>query len=199
MPEIRNLTKSYGDQVIFSNLTLTLEDGGIYCLMAPSGKGKTTLFRILMGLEQADSGSFSGFREAGIAPVFQEDRLVPGLGAEKNIRLVNPSCTVEELRGELLLLLPEDSLKKPVSEFSGGMRRRVALMRALLSKGKVLLFDEPFTGLDEETRKLAMDYVLKRRNGRTLIFTTHHPEEASILGAKLILWDEEKCGWSLQP
>ena len=194
---IRQLSKSYNDIPVFQDVELHLEDGGIYCLLAPSGAGKTTLFRILMGLERADRGWIQGLPEGPVATVFQEDRLCPSLTAQKNIQLVQPVITGDALRHELKRLLPEDSLDKPVSEFSGGMRRRVALMRALLAPGQWLVMDEPFTGLDEETREVAMEYVLSRRNGRTLLFTTHHVEEADRLGATRILWQEQEKRWNM--
>ena len=195
--EIQRLSKSYNSTLVFQNVDLQLEDGGIYCLLAPSGAGKTTLFRILMGLEQPDSGRITGLPAGPVAAVFQEDRLCPGLTAEKNIQMIRPSVTGEALRRELLTLLPADSLNKPVREFSGGMRRRVALMRAMLAPGQLLLMDEPFTGLDEDTREAAMEYVLARRRGRTLLFTTHHVEEAERLGATCILWQEQEKNWTI--
>lgn len=195
--EIQKLSKSYNGIPVFQNVELRLEDGGIYCLLAPSGAGKTTLFRILMGLEQPDSGLVSGLPEGPVAAVFQEDRLCPALTAQKNIQLVHPVVTGEILGRELRQLLPEDSLDKPISEFSGGMRRRVSLMRAMLAPGQLLLMDEPFTGLDEDTREDAMEYVLTHRRGRTLLFTTHHVEEAEYLGAIRILWQEMERNWAL--
>ena len=195
--EIEKLSKSYNGVPVFQNVDLQLEDGGIYCLLAPSGAGKTTLFRILMGLEQADQGRIMGLPKGPVAAVFQEDRLCQTLTAQKNIQMVRPVITGEALRQELLLLLPKDSLEKPVSEFSGGMRRRVALMRAMLAPGQLLLMDEPFTGLDEDTRESAMEYVLTHRRGRTLLFTTHHVEEAIRLGATLIQWQEKERNWKV--
>ena len=194
---IETLSKSYNGIPVFQNVELQLEDGGIYCLLAPSGAGKTTLFRILMGLERADSGQITGIPAGPVAAVFQEDRLCPALTAQKNIQLVHPVIDGQALRQELLALLPEDSLDKPVAEFSGGMRRRVALMRAMLAPGQLLLMDEPFTGLDEDTREAAMEYVLAHRRGRTLLFTTHHVEEAERLGATGILWQESERNWKI--
>lgn len=193
---IHNLSKSYGSTPVFRNVNLTLEDGGVYCLMAPSGSGKTTLLRILMGLETPDAGTIEGLGARQISAVFQEDRLCPHLNAAGNIRLVNPACSDTKLHQELLTLLPADSLSKPVSAFSGGMRRRVSLLRAMLSRGELLLFDEPFNGLDEQNRQDAIHYVQKRRNGRTLLFTTHHMEEAQALGASCFVWDGNALAWS---
>ncbi len=192
---IRHLSKSYHRIPVFQNVSLTLEDGGVYCLMAPSGCGKTTLLRILMGLEAPDAGSVEGLKNRQISAVFQEDRLCPHLNAAGNIRLVNPACSDAELTQELLTLLPADSLTRPVSSFSGGMRRRVSLLRAMLAKGEILLFDEPFNGLDEQNRQDAINYVQKKRNNRTLLFTTHHMEEARALKASCFGWDKYALSW----
>lgn len=192
---IHNLSKSYDHIPVFQNVSLELEEGGVYCLMAPSGAGKTTLLRILMGLEAPDAGRVEGLDGRLISAVFQDDRLCPHLNAAGNIRLVDPVCSDAELRQELLALLPSDSLSKPVSSFSGGMRRRVSLLRAMQSRGEILLFDEPFNGLDEQIRQDAIHYVQKRRNGRTLLFTTHHMEEARALNASLFIWNEEALSW----
>lgn len=187
------LCKSYGSQSVLKDFDMELAGGGIYCLMAPSGAGKTTLLRLLSGLEQPDRGKIryiSTEAETACTPaqmtfafVFQEDRLCPGLGAVKNVELVHPVVTGQMLQEEIGRLLPREALSKPVSEFSGGMSRRTALLRAMLSPGEVLLMDEPFTGLDEDSRQAAYRYVLEHRNGRTLLFTTHHEEEGKALGA----------------
>lgn len=192
---IHDLCKSYHGTPVFCHVNLTLEEGGVYCLMAPSGAGKTTLLRILMGLETPDAGTIKGLQNRTVAAVFQEDRLCLSLSAAENIRLIQPACSLSELDQELLSLLPADSLSRPVSSFSGGMCRRVSLLRAMLSKGELLLFDEPFNGLDEHSRAAAVSYVQKKRNGRTLLFTTHHAEEARALSARCFTWDDKALTW----
>ena len=147
---VRDLTKSYGDSLVLDHVSLDLESGCPCCLMAPSGAGKTTLFRILMGLETADSGTIEGLEGRSFSAVFQEDRLLEGYTALQNIRFVTGrGYPAHELTAIIKHLLPEDSLKKPVSEFSGGMKRRVAILRAILAPSEIILMDEPFTGLDE--------------------------------------------------
>lgn len=131
---VRNLTKSYGDSLVLDHVSLDLESGCPCCLMAPSGAGKTTLFRILMGLETADSGTIEGLEGRSFSAVFQEDRLLEGYTALQNIRFVTGRWyPAHELTAIIKHLLPEDSLKKPVSEFSGGMKRRTAILRAILA------------------------------------------------------------------
>lgn len=192
---IHDLGKYYQNKPVFCHVNIRLEEGGVYALMAPSGAGKTTLLRILMGLETNEEGSIEGLEGQRIAAVFQEDRLCPSLNAIENIRLVDPVCSKKVLIEELKKLLPADSLKIPVSAFSGGMRRRVSLLRALLSPGELLFFDEPFNGLDKQSRQTAVEYVQEKRRGRTLLFTTHYPEEARALGANCFVWEDRERTW----
>ena len=186
MLEAVNVSKAYDGRPVIRDFSARFVPGSHTCLMGPSGCGKTTLLRLLMGLEAPDSGQIRIPEGTRFSAVFQEDRLCMGIGAVKNIRLVRPDLPAEAVRRELLELLPADSLSQPVSEFSGGMRRRVSLLRALLSSGDFLLFDEPFEGLDEKTRAAAMELVKQKREGRTLLFASHYPEEARALGAEII-------------
>lgn len=103
-------------------------------------------------------------------------------------------CFVEktnraEVRNNLLSILPDDSLDLPVSSLSGGMKRRVALARALSYPGKLIILDEPFTGLDKDTKLNVINYILKMRNNRTLLIATHGTDDADLLGAKIIKLD----------
>ena len=184
---VRDLTKSYGDSLVLDHVSLDLESGCPCCLMAPSGAGKTTLFRILMGLETADSGTIEGLEGRSFSAVFQEDRLLEGYTALQNIRFVTGrGYPAHELTAIIKHLLPEDSLKKPVSEFSGGMKRRVAILRAILAPTDIILMDEPFTGLDADTKQLTIDLVKELCAGKLLIIATHAEDDAELLGAKII-------------
>ena len=190
--QIQNLCKSYENQPILDHLSLDLKEGGIYALMGPSGRGKTTFLHILMGIVPADEGKFLGFSNKRISAVFQEDRLFPFLTASENIAAVSRNrCffSASELSGynEILAeLLPASSLSLPVRSFSGGMKRRVSLARALLVPSDLLILDEPFTGLDEASRLQTMSFLLKYRNERTLLFSTHRKDDADFLHASLI-------------
>lgn len=188
---ITDLCKTFDDNEVLKNVNITLKDNSIYCLMGASGIGKTTLLRILMGLEHADSGSISGIDIKSISCMFQEDRLIPYLSAIDNVRIVlRGKNNRDEIRNNLLSILPDDSLDMPVSSLSGGMKRRVALARALSYPGKLIILDEPFTGLDKDTKLNVIDYILKMRNNRTLLITTHGTDDANLLGAEIIKLDK---------
>lgn len=181
---------SFGEQHIFCDYCMTFETGGKYLLTAPSGAGKTTLFRVIAGLIDADSGTVTG-APACAGMVFQEDRLCEDYDAVCNIMLgmgknmafcLNKEGNIANMiEQEAAHILPKDCLHKPVSELSGGMRRRVALLRAVLSDSRLLLLDEPFSGLDEENRILCARYIMDRLDGRTLIVATHSKEEAGMI------------------
>ena len=185
--KITKLCKSYNGEAVLNNLSLTLEHGKRYCLMAPSGSGKTTLFRILMGFETPDSGQIDGLEQMTLAAVFQEDRLLEGYTALENIRFVTGNqYSNHELNHILLRLLPPEALAKPVYEFSGGMKRRTAILRALLAPSDFVIMDEPFTGLDAETKRNVMELIKEYTNGKLLLLSTHYEEDADLLGAELL-------------
>ena len=113
--------------------------------------------------------------------------LIPYLSAIENVRIVlHGKNNRNEIRNNLLSILPDDSLDMPVSSLSGGMKRRVALARALSYPGKLIILDEPFTGLDKDTKLNVIDYILKMRNNRTLLIATHGTDDANLLGAEII-------------
>lgn len=185
--EIKDLCKSYGDHVVLDHLSLTFPDHGIYCLMAPSGAGKTTFLRILAGLETADSGTVTGAIPGHISVQFQENRLIEFLDPVENTALVSrPHVTKKMLRRNLAEILPASCLSQPVDELSGGMQRRAALARAVWYPSSLILLDEPFTGLDCETRKSVIQYLLRMRRGRTMLLATHNKDDADLLGGEII-------------
>ena len=183
---IRNITKSYGEKTVFKDLNLKIESGKITCIMAPSGAGKTTLLRMLMGLEKPDSGSIVGLSAKRFSAVFQEERLCEGMTAIGNIRLVNPSLAPDRIRNELQKLGMHHCENQPVSELSGGMRRRVSILRALLAEYDALFMDEPFKGLDRALKKDVIAYVMEKTVGKTVIVVTHDRSEADLLRAEII-------------
>lgn len=179
--KIENLSKSYDDKQVFQNLNMELEEGKITCIMAPSGKGKTTLLRILIGLEKADCGTVTGIKEKNISVVFQEDRLCENLNVLSNIRLVQKEKI--EIREGLEAVGLLDCCHQSVRELSGGMKRRVAILRALYAKWDILFLDEPFKGLDKETKERVIEFLRKSCERKTVICITHEEKEAEALGA----------------
>lgn len=180
--KIQHLCKSFDGKVVLDHVSLTLESGGTACLMAPSGRGKTTLLRCIAGLETPDSGQITDLPER-IAYVFQEDRLCDGFSAVDNIRLVTGKALGEgEIRRHLEELGLAGSLDQPVRELSGGMRRRVVISRAVCFGADLLLLDEPFKGLDDEARQQTADYILRHRGAAAILCVTHDRENAAALG-----------------
>lgn len=183
---LSGISKSYSGKKILDQISFTVGEGEGLCLMGPSGCGKTTLFRILLGLESADEGKIEGIRQEALSAVFQEDRLLENLSAVKNVSIVCKKTESEkEIRRQLCEILPEEALDKPVRQLSGGMKRRVALVRAVMKKSDLVIMDEPFTGLDEITKKNVIAYLKKTMHGKTFLFSTHQEEEAILLGTKI--------------
>ena len=166
---LEDVCKGFGEQRVLADVSRTYEPGRIYYLTEPSGSGKTTLLRLLAGLEQPDSGSVTVFGACSM--VFQEDRLCEQYSAVKNVELVMGD--EGRARDALAQLLEADALDKPCEQLSGGMKRRVALVRAMESASDCVLLDEPFTGMDTETRIRAEAYIRCRQRGRTLLIATH--------------------------
>lgn len=191
---LNNVSKSFGHKKVFQHLNLTINSGEITCIMAPSGVGKTTLLRIVMGLEKIDSGCITGQKGKRFSAVFQEERLCEHLTAIENICLVTPYLAVETVRQEMDKLGLSDCLGQPVSEFSGGMRRRVSILRALLAEYDILCLDEPFQGLDNARREQALAYVKQKTAGKTVLFVTHDEKEVLWLGAKKIVLSDMYTG-----
>ena len=186
--KISNLTKSYENHVVLNKLTLNLEKGHIYAIMGASGCGKTTLLHILLGILEPDSGSIEKGGEKNFSVVFQENRLFDFLTAGENVAAIQKKpLKPEEINQVLTEILPKASLEQKVEEFSGGMKRRVAIGRAMLAESDVIVMDEPLTGLDEGTRDQVIAFILKYRRGRTLIFSTHQEKEVELFGAEKIV------------
>ena len=181
MAKVENLTVQYGGNAVLENFSAEFPDGGVTAVSGRSGCGKTTLLAVLLGLLRPDGGTVSGFRQP--SAVFQEDRLLPFLSAEKNIA-VTAGCTEAEA-GEALLSVGFDAADrgKRAFELSGGMARRVAIVRAMLAPGDAVLLDEPFKGLDERTRAQVVRFVCENRRGRTMVVVTHDPRDAEALHA----------------
>ena len=190
---LQNLCKAYGGHVVLDGLTHIFPHGAVTCVTGPSGSGKTTLLRLIAGLEAADGGSIRGVPEDGISMVFQEDRLPPQLSAANCLRCVLKKSPSREGRiAEALAALGlSEAAEQSVRAFSGGMRRRVALARALLYPSPLVLLDEPFKGLDAATRRRAVDFTRSSLGGRTALLVTHDPEDTADFGGAVLRLENE--------
>ena len=184
MIKINNLSFSYADKSVFGNFSLEIPSGKRICIFAESGRGKTTLLRLIMGLEKPADGSIEtgGVR---FSAVFQEDRLLPFKTALGNITLMG--ADEKTALYNLSALGVGEAAEKYPSELSGGMRRRVAIARALSAEYGCLILDEPFAGLDKENIEKAAALISEGVGGKTLIAVTHSEREAELLGAKIIM------------
>ncbi len=178
---LSDISKSYGPKRVLLGVSLTLPEGEVTALTGKSGSGKTTLSRILLGLEQPDGGRVEGAAGLKKAAVFQEDRLIEHLSALDNLRLTGASR--EDARRHLEALGLGEDLHERALKMSGGMRRRLALARAMAAGADLIVLDEPMTGLDGENKRLAADYVRKTRGRATVLLISHDPEDLRLLGA----------------
>lgn len=199
--------KSFAGHRVLRDVSLAARPGEALCLMAPSGAGKTTLMRIVAGLEHADAGSLvmgdACDREPlpAVSMAFQDDRLADQASALANARLpLTPGTAAWDAAPELLRELGlGERLLSPASTCSGGERRRIALARALLAPHGILLLDEPFTGLDATARERAAMLVRSRERNRIVIIATHDRVDAELLGARVIHLVAGERGLSCQP
>lgn len=185
--EAKHISKSYDGKVILQDFSFSVSSGEIKCIMANSGGGKTTFLRLLLGLETPDSGEILLPSPCRFGTVFQENRLLEHLDALANLRFALGADYDPSLSSALLAELGlADVSGQPVKEYSGGMKRRLALARALLTKSEALILDEPFTGLDEENRSKCIQLILRCSAGKPVIVVTHDAEDAYALHAEII-------------
>ncbi|MBR3305067.1 MAG: ATP-binding cassette domain-containing protein [Christensenellaceae bacterium] len=176
--------------MVFNGFDLTIESGTVTCINGPSGCGKTTLLNILAGITRPDSGDIKGVPDR-LAMVFQEDRLCEDHSVISNLMLVSGRKRKQELETHLYELGLGDDIKEPVRNLSGGMKRRVAIARAVSYEPDLLILDEPFKGLDPELKKSVMDYVKKHTKDRTVICVTHDLGEAEYMDGRLVSLGED--------
>ena len=185
MTELLHISKSYDGKPVLRDVSLSLREG-ITCLMGISGRGKTTLLRILMGLEIPDAGQVLN-RPERMAVQFQEDRLVETMTVGRNLKTAlgrDYDCGKAE---ECLVSLGlPDSQHLPVISLSGGMKRRISLARALLYPAPLLVLDEPFQGLDQYTRRLAVEAIRRGTVNRAALVVIHEPEVSALLEGRIV-------------
>ncbi len=191
MLEIKNLSKSFDSKSVFSDFSYSFEDTGIYALVGESGIGKTTLLRIIAGLDTDYTGELvgGGFGRASMS--FQEHRLFPTLSAIENVVFAisdrKDEAVCERAKNLLLSLgLSEADISALPSALSGGMKQRVSLARAFIKDSKILLLDEPTKELDSANADTVRRIIRAEGERRLVIISTHSAEDISSLGARII-------------
>lgn len=179
------VSKNFGELVVCEDFSLVVEAGEKVALMGASGVGKTTLLRMLLKLEQPDAGSITANAQE-MAVVFQEDRLCEMASVYHNLSMV---CTTKEQLSRIEPMLGALGLagcaQKKAASLSGGMKRRVAIARAILAGRQILLLDEPLKGLDEATKHQVMLFMKEKMRGKTVLYITHEEDETGYFGCKV--------------
>ena len=188
MIEIKNLTKKFGEQTVYQDFSLSLEENSVTAVLGASGVGKTTLLNILASLTPYE-GEILG-EIAPVSMVFQDDRLLPFASVQKNLEYALGKGDYSAKLAEVGL---EGCENKYPAQLSGGMARRVALLRAFLRRGKLLLMDEPFGSLDIGVKYKLMNLfrAMWQKDKRTTVIVTHNIDEALYLGERIIVLGEK--------
>lgn len=186
-----DIRKSFGSGIVLDGFSHEFSEGKVTAILGRSGCGKTTLLNILMGLTSPDSGEVVRSEGEGISAVFQENRLCENLTASANIRLVTGKrFSKAQIADELAKVGLAECENKPVRTLSGGMKRRCALLRALLAEYDVLFLDEPFKGLDNDTKQTVMNYCKEKIKEKTVVLVTHDMDECEFLADEEIRLEE---------
>jgi phospholipid/cholesterol/gamma-HCH transport system ATP-binding protein len=210
--ELKDVTKSYGDHQVLDGVSFQLRRGETKIIIGASGSGKSTILKLIMGLEKPDAGEIfvdgeelTQLKERDIVRirkrigmVFQESALFDSLNVRENVayRLYEMGTDEEEIetrvRKELGFVGLEDAIEKMPAELSGGMKRRVSLARTLISDPEIMLYDEPTAGLDPITSRKINELIIALRdiNNVTGIFVTHRMRDAFTLASQYATLDD---------
>lgn len=183
--KIKDLKKSFGDKLLFENLNFEIYNNDIVGLVGPSGIGKTTLMNILLGLENFDSGKLEYSEKPRYSVVFQENLLFEERTVLDNLRFVS-----EDNKKNIMYLQKleiEEYSNFNISDISGGMKRRVALARAMLIDSNIILMDEAIREVDLITRDIMIDFIKEFIGNKPLIYITHNEEDLSLIKANKII------------
>ena len=182
MINMSNVNFSYGKRRVLNNFNLSVQKGERVCLFGESGSGKTTVLRLISSLESADEGQI--IIGGKISVVFQEDRLLPFKTVIENIEAVNGDIDkCEELLKAFGLYEYRDKYPRSLS---GGMKRRIAIIRALSRDFDILILDEAFNGIDKQNIEKIAQIINDNTKDKTVIMVSHSEWEAEMLGAKII-------------
>lgn len=196
MIEISNLSKHFfiGEKCIdvLRELSLNIKKDKITVILGRSGCGKTTLLRLIAGLESVSLGEIKFKEQAKIGFVFQEPRLMPFLNVYENIvfPLKKQKIEAEKIDSLISMIGLSDFKFAAVSQLSGGMSSRISLARVLAYEANLILMDEPFAALDAFTRASMQAEILKIQAGKTILFVTHNIDEALFLADEIILLEK---------
>jgi ABC-type multidrug transport system ATPase subunit len=171
------LQKSFGALQVIRDFNYAFPERGAIAITGRSGSGKTTLMHMLLGILKPSGGFIKGAPRMGA--VFQEDRLVSSLSVQDNLRLIVRDA--DEITRHLRAIDLYDNRDDRIVNLSGGMKRRLAVARAVLYKCEAVLMDEPYVGLDVETRARIADYALSECADRLIVFITHDPEVIKLM------------------
>lgn len=182
----KDISKLYGNKIVLKNFNIDIREGQTTFVLGKSGSGKTTFSKIVLGLEKIDAGEISGLDGKKISVVFQEDRLMENMTIGSNFKMtvdshINRKQIVEKME-KIGLFQP---LETKISELSGGMKRRISILRAFLIEFDLIVMDEPFRGLDEETKEKVMNFVIQNIKGKTAIIITHNKDEVEYFAEKI--------------
>ncbi len=186
MIRLEGVSKAFGEKQVLKDVSFALDAGEHLAIEGPSGCGKTTLLNVMMGLLEPDAGSV--WRKDGlrITAVFQEDRLIETMNARENVRLAARK-PAGEIDAALAAVGLEGEEEKRVRKLSGGQRRRVAIVRAALAGPELLLLDEPFKGLDAETREKTAAFLREQCPHAAVVLVSHDPNEAQLMGVEKVI------------
>lgn len=188
MLKIENVSKNYGDGIVFEPISMHVKQSEILSLVGPSGSGKSTLLNIMSGLLLATEGKIES-NASRLSYVFQEDRLLPWITLKENILFVEDKISDKDLAHLIDMLGLTGSEHKYPAELSGGMRQRAAIARAFAYQPDLLLMDEPFKSIDYYLKSKIIEALLKVWEERTttVVFVTHDIDEAIQMADRVLV------------
>ena len=205
--EIKNLTKRFNDKLVIDNVSLEINKGEIFGLLGPNGAGKSTLINLIVGLLKMDKGEIfvdghsivkepiKAKEKIGLVP--QEIALFEGLTAKQNLEYwgglygLKGAKLKSRIDEAIEIAALNDHMKKPVKKYSGGMKRRLNIVAAMMHHPEILIMDEPTVGVDPQSRNHIFDIVktMNKEYGTTVIYTSHYMEEVETLCNNILIMD----------
>lgn len=208
--EIKNVTKRFNDKLVIDNVSLEVDEGEIFGLLGPNGAGKSTLINLIVGLLKIDKGDIlvqglniekediKAKEKIGLVP--QEIALFEGLTARENLEYwgglygLKGSLLKDRINEAIEIAALQEHLKKPVKNYSGGMKRRLNIAAAMMHHPEILIMDEPTVGVDPQSRNHIFEVVRKmnKEYNSTIVYTSHYMEEVEALCHRIMILDSGK-------